>query len=98
MCHTKQDGTMREIETPFFDGKCKEFIEGYRFVPFGEQWIRSDGEIFYGEMVCLGTGKHLSLIKRFQAQHEADEAMHLAELGALIEEIYSEDLEVIDNV
>lgn len=28
-CHTQNDGMMREIETPFFDGKCAEYIEGY---------------------------------------------------------------------
>lgn len=49
-CHL--DGTdMRAVDTSFFDDKCKEFIEGYRFVPEGESWIREDGEIFTGEMV-----------------------------------------------
>lgn len=28
-CHTVNDGTMREVETPVFDGKCSTFIEGY---------------------------------------------------------------------
>lgn len=28
-CHLVNDGTMKTIETDFFDGKCKEFIEGY---------------------------------------------------------------------
>jgi hypothetical protein len=51
-CHTTNpDGTFREIETSFFDGKCQEFVEGYRFVPSGESWTREDGEVFYGEMV-----------------------------------------------
>lgn len=30
-CHTTNDGTMREIETDFFDGKCVEYIEGYKY-------------------------------------------------------------------
>lgn len=52
-CHTTNpDGTFREIETDFFDGKCTAFVEGYRFVPSGEIWTRSDGEVFYGEMVA----------------------------------------------
>lgn len=50
-CHTKNDGTMREFEVPFFDGKCKAFVEGYRYVPAGETWTRSDGEVFEGEMI-----------------------------------------------
>lgn len=29
-CHTTNpDGTFREVETDFFDGKCTTFIEGY---------------------------------------------------------------------
>lgn len=29
-CHTtNQDGSFREIEDQFFDGRCKMFIEGY---------------------------------------------------------------------
>lgn len=28
-CHTVNDGTMREVETPLFDGKCAAYIEGY---------------------------------------------------------------------
>lgn len=49
-CHTIDDGTMTPIETDFFDGKCDTFIEGYRFIPAGESWVREDGEIFRGEM------------------------------------------------
>ena len=52
-CHTtNSDGTFREVETDFFDGKCDAFIEGYRFVPSGESWTRSDGVVFTGEMVA----------------------------------------------
>jgi hypothetical protein len=28
-CHTVNDGTMREVENSFFDGRCDAFIEGY---------------------------------------------------------------------
>ena len=35
-CHITDDGTMRAVETDFFDQKCDAFIEGYRFVPAGE--------------------------------------------------------------
>jgi hypothetical protein len=52
-CHVTNDGTMREVEVPdFFDGKCDAFIEGYRFLPSGESWARSDGVVFTGEMVA----------------------------------------------
>ena len=50
-CHVTDDGTMTAVETEFFDGKCDAFIEGFRFVPSGESWTRSDGVVFHGEMV-----------------------------------------------
>ena len=51
ICHLTNDGTMREYETDFFDGKCDEFIEGYRIVPDGETWVREDSKVFIGEMI-----------------------------------------------
>ena len=51
-CHTSNpEEIFKEIETDFFDGKCASFIEGYRFVPYGERWERSDGVVFHGEMI-----------------------------------------------
>lgn len=51
-CHaTNTNGIFREVETDFFDDKCTTFIEGYRFVPAGESWKRSDGVVFRGEMI-----------------------------------------------
>lgn len=50
-CHVKNDGSMTEVETDFFDGKCPEYIEGYRFVPQGAVWVREDGTEFKGEMI-----------------------------------------------
>jgi hypothetical protein len=51
-CNVREDGTMKALETTFFDGKCDAFIEGYRFVPSGESWTRSDGVVFTGEMIA----------------------------------------------
>ena len=51
-CHTSNvDGTYKEVETDFFDGKCDAFVEGYRFIPSGEAWTRKDGVVFWGEMI-----------------------------------------------
>lgn len=50
-CHVLNDGTMRGFEVPFFNGKCAVFVEGYRYVPAGETWKRSDGAEFTGEMI-----------------------------------------------
>lgn len=51
-CHTSDDGTMREVQTDFFEGKCDTYIAGFRFVPNGETWTRSDGVVFHGEMIA----------------------------------------------
>ena len=50
-CYASDDGTRRAFDVSFFDGKCTEFIEGYRFVPSGETWTRSDGQTFTGEII-----------------------------------------------
>lgn len=51
-CHVEEAPGLRAIETDFFNGKCAEYIEGFRFVPTGETWTREDGEVFRGEMVA----------------------------------------------
>ena len=50
-CHTAQQEGYTEVEVSFFDNKCDEFIEGYRFIPSGSTWTREDGVEFAGEMV-----------------------------------------------
>ena len=51
-CHVNGDDTMTMIESSFFDGKCAAFIEGYRFIPTGQNWTRDDGTTFMGEMAA----------------------------------------------
>ena len=51
-CHTSGDDTMTAVETDAFDGKCQAYIEGYRYVPAGKSWTRSDGAVFEGEMIA----------------------------------------------
>ena len=67
-CHTSYYGTMREAATSFFDGKCKTFIEGYRYVPAGETWTRADSTEFPGEMIS--PWREFSLLEEFQRQYE----------------------------
>ena len=51
-CHVTAADNLKATETDFFAGKCDAFIEGYRFVPAGETWVREDGTEFTGEMVA----------------------------------------------
>ena len=76
-CYVSSAEGRRAVETNFFDGKCPEWIESYRFVPEGETWTREDGEVFKGEMVT--PWKDLSeaytaqteYLERQNAQYEA---------------------------
>ena len=52
ICHTEPAEGRREIETDVFDGQPKAYIEGYRYVPQGETWTRSDGVQFNGLMIA----------------------------------------------
>lgn len=52
ICHLTNDGTMQEVETNAFDGKNKEYIEGYRYIPEGQTWTRADGAVFHGLMIA----------------------------------------------
>ena len=45
-CYVSAAEGRRAVETDFFDGKCAEWIESFRFVPEDETWVRGDGEVF----------------------------------------------------
>lgn len=45
-CYVSAADGRRAIETEFFNGRCAEWIESFRFVPAGETWTRDDGEVF----------------------------------------------------
>lgn len=79
-CHLDNDGTMTAVETDFFDGKCAEFVAGYRYVPAGETWTRSDGRIFSGEMITPWK----SFNELDSAQREYEQAQ-LADMRAALE-------------
>lgn len=50
-CHVSPGEGLTEVEESFFDNKCNEFVEGYRYIPSGSVWIREDGVEFAGEMI-----------------------------------------------
>lgn len=84
-CHVTDDGTMTAVETDFFEGKCDAFIEGYRFVPAGESWIREDGKVFTGEMIA--PWKPYDELDATQREYEREQ---LLEYEALIDALYAE--------
>lgn len=87
-CHVTNNSTMPAVETDFFDGKCDAFIEGYRFVPDGESWTRSDGAVFPGEMIV--PWKDYAELDEQQRNYEraqlADMETALKKLGVTLDE------------
>lgn len=81
-CHTVNDGTMTAVEIDEFDGKCKEYIEGYRFVPAGSTWVREDGMKFHGKM--KSPWKPLNELDEAQREYERLEAEDMREALALL--------------
>ena len=95
-CHTSPGDGLTPVETDAFDGKCRQFIEGYRFVPVGETWTREDGKVFHGEMVA--PWRPYEILVELQSVYDEEQDKATAEMAALIEEVYNSDMEVIENV
>ena len=93
-CHVTDNGTMTAVETTAFNGKCTEYIEGYRFVPAGQTWTREDGVEFAREMISpWKPWAELDAVQReYERQQLADmraalaEALTTAEITAAIDE------------
>ena len=85
-CHTSPGEDLTAIETDAFDGKCRQYIEGYRFVPAGQGWEREDGQVFEGEMVA--PWREYELLAEFQAIYEEEQAKQ-ADRAAALDAIYS---------
>jgi hypothetical protein len=73
-CHAANDGTFRDVETDFFDGKCSEFIEGFCY----------DDSKGY---VTIYPWKDYSELAESQREYELEK---LAEYEALIDKLYAE--------
>ena len=80
MCHCSNDGSRREFDVSFFDGKCAAYIEGYRYVPQGERWTRADGKVFTGEMIAPAVDSRI--LEAYQRQYEAMLPLTAEEAGA----------------
>lgn len=85
-CHVSDDGTYAAVETEAFDGKCDAYIEGYRFVPAGASWTRSDGTVFTGEMISpWKPWRELDAAQReYEHQQYAAMAAELADVKAAL--------------
>lgn len=80
-CHVSPGESPAAVETDFFDGKCRQYIEGYRFVPSGQSWTREDGQIFAGEMIA--PAEDIRILEAAQGAYEEAQAENADALAAL---------------
>ena len=80
-CHISPGEGLTAVETDAFDGKCRQYIEGYRFVPAGEIWTREDGQVFEGEMIA--PWRPYEILAEFQAIYEEEQAKQVDMAAAL---------------
>ena len=101
-CHTISGTGLTAVETTAFDGKCTTYIDGYRFVPNGSTWVRSDGAVFQGEMIA--PWKPWDELDAVQREYEREQVQNLttqnkdllSTIADTVEEIYTSDLEVME--
>lgn len=90
-CHTAPGPGLVPAEIAEFNGKCSIYIQGYRFVPAGQSWTRSDGIVFQGEMIA--PAEDIRILEAAQAAYE--EAMaETADMQAALDAIYSGEVMV----
>lgn len=85
-CHVSPGDGLTSVETDAFEGKCCQYIDGYRFVPAGEAWTREDGEVFHGEM--KSPWRDSSILEELQALYEEEQARQ-ADMAAALDAIYA---------
>ena len=95
-CRISPGEGLTAVETDAFNGKCRQLIDGYRFVPVGKTWTRKDGQVFHGEMVA--PWRDYAILSEFQEVAQEEQAKATEEIAAIVEEVYNSDMEVIENV
>lgn len=86
--HTTKADNMKPVELSNFDGKCDEYIEGFRYVPEGATWVREDGKKFRGPM-CVPWKPYSELDN---AQREYERQLLAEYEAALAESVPLSDL------
>ena len=82
-CHVSPADGLTPIETDYFNGKCPEWIESYRFVPAGQTWTREDGTAFVGEMIA--PWKSLTNAYGAQLRYLEDNSAEIEDMKAALE-------------
>lgn len=85
-CHVSPGEGLTVVETDAFNGKCRQYVEGYRFVPAGQSWTREDGQAFSGEMVA--PCRDSAILEELQALYEEEQEKQ-ADMAAALNAIYT---------
>ena len=100
-CHLTDDGTMTAVETDYFDLICDTMTEGYRFVPAGQSWTRSDGAVFRGEMIApWKPWEELDAAQRVYERELAETLSTentelISDMAQMIDEVYQSVMEMM---
>ena len=92
-CYAIDTGGLLEFEESSFNGKCPEFIEGYRCKPVGYTWTDENGTVFGNNCKMIAPWKNSTELEKAQLEYElaqakaelADADDALAELGVTVD-------------
>ena len=100
-CHKNDVGNCRVFESRYFDGKADAVIEGYMFVPGGEEAILN-GETVIGRLFThwkpwheLDAAQRAYEREQLEAVKRENEEL-LSDLAAMVDAVYESDLERIE--
>jgi len=82
-CYPTNDGTLRAIETDFFDGKCDTFVYGYRY---------DDSNGYIQIYPCRSFSELDRAQRAYEKQLLEECTAELAELDALVLELQYQNL------
>lgn len=93
-CHTSnENGTFRKFDISFFDDKCDEFIEGYRYCPEGESYINQYGRVYDGE--CIVPWKPYIELENAQREYEKQRLLEYKNMQLELNTSYQEGINSI---
>lgn len=72
-CYTSDKGGLLEFEETHFDGKCPEFIEGYRCKPVGYTWTDENGNVFGDSYKMISPWKNYTELYKAQLEYEIEQ-------------------------
>lgn len=82
-CYGSPADGLHEVEESLFDGKCPEFIEGYRCKPVGYTWTDGHGNVYDENCKVLAPWKNNTELEKAQLEYDlADADNALRTLGA----------------